>query len=644
MKLEDKPRVVISNIKPQVEEGRFATKRIIDDVVIVSADVFTDGNSAIASNLLFSRDKQDWKKVLMQPTDNDRWRGQFTVDTLGVYFFMLQAWIDHFASWLQDLTKKYNAGIDIKIEIEIGIKLLEKMSLKNQSVIKEFLIKIKKAKSLEEQFNLAKDEKFSLLMRDSSFYEQREIQQSKIFSIIVDPPKARFSTWYELFPRSCSSKPNQHGTFKDCEKFLPEIARMGFDVLYLPPIHPIGYSKRKGHWNQLEASVDDPGSPWAIGSAEGGHKSTHPLLGSIKDFENLVLHAKQLGIDIALDIAFQCSPDHPYLKEHPNWFQYRPDGVIQYAENPPKKYEDIVPFNFDTQDWKTLWIELRDIFLYWIDKGVHIFRVDNPHTKPFHFWEWIISTIKQKFPEIIFLSEAFTRPKVMYWLSKLGFTQSYTYFTWRHTKQELTDYFTEIALSDTIEYFRPSLWTNTPDILSQELQQGGRPAFISRFILAATLSSNYGMYAPAYELMEREAFPETEEYLNSEKYQLRHWNFKTDDNLKSLIKQMNTLRKNTPALQYTSNLKFLEIDNDQILYYGKFHPNHALLILINLDSFHPQTGRLKIPLTELEFCQKGSYQVYDALRDRHVIWEGDTQEITLDLCMPAAIFCIRLLA
>jgi len=645
MNLEKKPRIVISNVNPQVEEGRFAIKRMIGDAVVVSADIFTDGYSAVAASLLFSHNKQEWKEVPLQATDNDRWIGQFLVETLGECFFVLHAWIDHFTTWQQDLIKKYNAGINIKTEIEIGIKLLEKMHPKNQRVSKaatqEFLIEIKKAKNVEEQFRLATSENLTLFMRDSSFYEPQEIQKSKIFSVMVDPPKAGFSTWYELFPRSCSAKPNIHGTFKDCERFLPEIARMGFDVLYFPPIHPIGYSKRKGPRNQLEVHVNDPGSPWAIGSPEGGHKSIHPQLGLIKDFEHLVSYAKQLGINIALDIAFQCSPDHPYLEEHPSWFQWRPDGMIQYAENPPKKYEDIVPFNFDTQDWKALWIELRSVFLYWIEKGVYIFRVDNPHTKPFHFWEWIISTIKKDYPEVIFLSEAFTRPKVMYWLSKLGFTQSYTYFTWRHTKRELTDYFTEITLSDTVEYFRPNLWTNTPDILSEELQKGGRPAFISRFILAATLSSNYGMYAPAYELLEREAIPETEEYLNSEKYQLRHWNFETDDNLKSLIKQINTLRRNFPALQRTSNLKFLEIDNDHILYYGKFHHHQTLLILINLDFFHSQTGRLKIPLTELGFYQNDSYQIYNALIDRYDIWKGETQEITLDLSMPAAILCIQ---
>jgi starch synthase (maltosyl-transferring) len=640
---EGRQRAVISNVKPQLEEGLFAIKRIIDDEVVISADILTDGHSLVAANLLFRFDEEKkWRELPMKYVDNDRWSGQFRVETLGVYFYTLHAWVDYFTSWQQDILKKFKAGMSIKNELEMGIGILEKsLDHKKQAEIKRFLTEIKKATSDEQQVKFATDERLSFLMRERYPNKQWVTEMSKRLSIVVDPPKARFSTWYEIFPRSVSSEPSKHGTFKDCQHLLPEIAKMGFDVLYFPPIHPIGYSKRKGKRNQLEASASDPGSPWAIGSHEGGHHSIHPQLGSIEDLEYLIVDAKKLGIDIALDIALQCSLDHPYIKEHPDWFCWRPDGTIQYAENPPKKYEDIVPFYFETEDWQALWKELRSIFLYWIKKGVRIFRVDNPHTKPFSFWEWLITTIKRDYPDVIFLSEAFTRPKIMYWLSKLGFTQSYTYFTWRHTKRELTHYLTEIMLSEMSEFFRPNLWTNTPDILTEELQRGGRPIFISRLMLAATLSSNYGIYAPAFELMEQEALQGTEEYLHSEKYQLRYWNQDTDKSLKSIITRINTLRKKYSALQYTSNLKFLDIDNDQILYYGKFHQDQALLILVNLDPFHSQSGTLKIPWDELGFYQKGSYQAHELLLDRYSIWEGEFQTITLDLQMPVCIFSIQ---
>lgn len=642
---EGRLRAVISNVSPQVEEGRFAIKRVIGDEIPVSADIFTDGHSSVAANLLFRHhEKEKWQDAPMKLETNDRWSGQFKVEKLGVYFYKIEAWVDYFKSWQQDVAKKFKVGMSVKTEMDIGIHLMEEaLHRKKQPDIKRFLTAIKRAESEEQQIKWATDEQLSALMRDRYPNNKWKTEMSQAFRIIVDPPKARFSTWYEIFPRSFSPVPGKHGTFKDCHLLLPSIIAMGFDVLYFPPIHPIGYNKRRGKRNQPEASEQDPGSPWAIGSREGGHKSLHPELGSLRDFEELIAKARELGIDIAMDIALQCSVDHPYLKEHPDWFWWRSDGTIQHAENPPKKYEDIVPFYFETKDWKALWEELRSIFLYWIEKGIRIFRVDNPHTKPFPFWEWAITTIKQKHPDVIFLSEAFTRPKVMYWLSKLGFTQSYTYFTWRHTKQELTDYFTEIVLSPVAEYFRPNLWTNTPDILTEELQRGERPIFISRLILAATLSSNYGMYAPAFELMECEAIPGTEEYLNSEKYQLRYWEQEDDKTLRSLITHVNKIRQKYEALQRTSNLKFLEIDNDQILYYGKFslHPMYGLLILVNLDASNAQSGTFKLPLNELGLSSKGSYRVQELLLNRSYIWEGERQNITLDPHMPAAIFLIQ---
>lgn len=639
---EGRLRVAISNVAPQVDEGRFSIKRIIGDSVIVKGDIFSDSHSAIAANLLFhSSQQKNWREVPMKYEGNDSWTAKFFVEALGVYFYTIQAWVDYFKSWQLDIEKKFKLRMTIKEDLQIGIDFLEEaISKKNHEEIQQFLEAIKKAKNEEEQVAWITDNRLSLLMRDRYPNKQWVTKASQVFSVIVDPPKARFSTWYEIFPRSFGSSSNEHGTFKDCYELLPKISKMGFDVLYFPPIHPIGYSKRKGKKNQAKALEGDPGSPWAVGSHEGGHQSIHPQLGSIEDFEELLLKAKEYGIDIALDIALQCSVDHPYLKEHPDWFWWRSDGTIQYAENPPKKYEDIVPFYFETKDWKALWNELRAIFLYWIQKGVRIFRVDNPHTKPFVFWEWLITTIKEDYPDVIFLSEAFTRPKVMYWLSKLGFTQSYTYFTWRHTKQELTDYLREIVLGKVSEYFRPNFWTNTPDILTEELQRGGKAVFMSRLILAATLSSNYGMYAPAFELMEREALPGSEEYLRSEKYELREWDWE-QENLIAIITKINQIRKNHPALQHTSNLQFFEIDNEQILYYGKFLEDEAFLIFVNLDPFHEQSGNLEVPLEKLNLQKKGSYKVHELLLDQHYIWEGEIQRLTLNLEMPACIFQVE---
>lgn len=645
MKLDkERVRAAITRVLPQVEEGRFPIKRIIGDEITISADIFTDSHHLVAANLLFQHEKEnDWQEVAMTKGLNDSWKGSFFAEKLGLYFFTLHAWVDDFATWQQEIIKKINAGLAIKGEIEWGIRFLEQSTaLEDLADIQSFIKAIKKSKNETQQAQWAIATELSLLMRDRFPNKQWITQWDKEIPIVVDPPKARFSSWYEMFPRSLASDGSSHGTFKDCQQLLPEIAEMGFNVLYFPPIHPIGYSKRKGKSNELKAGPDDPGSPWAIGSHEGGHRSIHPQLGTFADFDDLVSSARSWNIDIALDIALQCSPDHPYIKEHPEWFCWRPDGTIQYAENPPKKYEDIVPFYFETKDWKALWKELRRIFLFWIKKGVKIFRIDNPHTKPFAFWEWIISSIKKDYPDVLFLCEAFTRPQVMDWLSKLGFSQSYTYFTWRHTKQELTEYLTEIVLTDKRDYFRPNLWTNTPDILTEELQQGGKAVFMSRLVLAATLSSNYGMYAPAFELMESKAKYGTEDYLLSEKYQFVQWNYE-QENLKNFITQINQIRNHLDSLQHTSNLKFLEIDNDQILYYGKFSQelNSNCLVLVNLNPFHSQSGKFKIPLNDLSLIKKGSYTVHELLLNHFYIWEGEFQTITLDPQMPASIFVIQ---
>jgi starch synthase (maltosyl-transferring) len=460
----------------------------------------------------------------------------------------------------------------------------------------------------------------------------------------VDRGKALFSTWYELFPRSCSKDPNRHGTFEDCERLLPEIATMGFDILYLPPLHPIGRVNRKGRNNVLENNPDDVGSPWAIGSKEGGHKAVHPQLGALGDFERLIVKAKDHGIEVAMDLAFQCSPDHPYMKEHPEWFRWRPDGTVQFAENPPKRYEDIIPLNFETEKWQELWEELKSIVLFWIEKGVRIFRVDNPHTKPFSFWEWLIKEIKEKYPDVIFLSEAFTRPTVMYRLAKLGFTQSYTYFSWRNTKRELMEYLTELSKTEGREYFRPNFWPNTPDILPEYLQYGGRPAFMIRLVLAATLSSSYGIYGPAFELCINEALSGKEEYLHSEKYEIKHWDRESPGHLRDFIARVNRIRKENVALQTTWNLRFYEVDNDALLFYGKatHDLSNIILMVVNLDPFHTQNGWVRVPIEELGLDAHQPYLVHDLLSDDKYIWQGETNYVELNpQVLPANIFRVR---
>ncbi|MGE3806009.1 MAG: alpha-amylase family glycosyl hydrolase, partial [Gemmataceae bacterium] len=463
--------------------------------------------------------------------------------------------------------------------------------------------------------------------------------------VVVDPVKARFSTWYEMFPRSTAPEPGRHGTFRDCEARLPYIANMGFDVLYLPPIHPVGIAFRKGKNNAVTAQPDDVGSPWGIGGKEGGHKAIHPALGSLADFHGLVKKAKGHGIDIALDVAFQCSPDHPYVKQHPEWFIQRPDGTIQYAENPPKKYQDIYPINFESENWRALWEELKSIFDYWIELGVTIFRVDNPHTKSFRFWEWCIGEIKQQHPETIFLAEAFTRPKVMYRLAKLGYNQSYTYFTWRNTKWELEEYFTQLTQSEVKEYFRPNLWPNTPDILHEYLQHGGRPAFHIRLVLAATLGANYGIYGPAFELganTPRE--PGSEEYRDSEKYEIKRWNLDSPDSLRDVIGRVNRIRKDNPALHTDRTLLFHHVSNDNLICYSKSDPRNGNLIVtvVNLDPYRSQAGMVDLPLEKLGVDPNQPYQVHDLLSDSRYAWHGGTNYVELNpFIVPAHIFRIR---
>ncbi len=577
-------RVIIENITPQVDCGRFAAKRVLGDTVVVEADVFTDGHDKVRCMLLHRAESEtEWQETPMTALGNDRWRASFVPKDIGPYRYTVKAWLEPLLAWQREAS----TGPDPALTL----------------------------------------------------------QHEPALTVFVDRKRAGYSTWYEFFPRSASSRPGVHGTFADCEARLPHVAAMGFDVVYLPPIHPIGEAFRKGANNSLTPAEGEPGSPWAIGGAGGGHKSIHPELGTLEDFRRLLARANGLGIEIALDIAFQASPDHPYVKEHPEWFLHRPDGTIQYAENPPKKYQDIYPFHFEGEAWQTLWVELKSVVEYWIAQGVRIFRVDNPHTKPFAMWEWLIGEVRRARPDIIFLAEAFTRPKVMYRLAKLGFSQSYTYFSWRNGKRELTDYFTELARPPVSDFFRPNLWPNTPDILTEYLQFGGRPAFVARLVLAATLGASYGIYGPAFELMEHlPRDPGSEEYLDSEKYQLRHWDLERTDSLRDLIARVNRIRHDNPALHSDRNLRFHDIDNEALIAYSKSTDDgtDSVLTIVNVDPHHAQSGWLSLDLSALGIPADLPFQAHDLLTGARFLWKGARNYVALDPgSAPAHIFRIR---
>ncbi len=586
----------------------------------------------------------------MEAQPNDRWQGEFTVPVQGRYLYTLQAWIDRFQSWSRDLEKKFEAAQDIAVDMMAGLQLIEataaRASGKDKSALTAAAGDIRRLAVTDLPGAVEKatsPELKGLMIRNAD--RRRATTYGRELAVIVDREKARFSAWYEMFPRSSSPQPGRPGTLRDCINRLDYVAGMGFDVLYLPPIHPIGRVNRKGKNNAEKALPDDVGSPWAIGAGEGGHKSIDPRLGTLEDFRQLVARARQLGLEVALDLAYQCAPDHPYVKEHKDWFRIRPDGSVQYAENPPKKYQDIYPFDFETEKRQQLWEELRSVVLYWIEQGVRIFRVDNPHTKPFDFWEWLISDIKDRYPDVLFLAEAFTRPKVMYELAKLGFTQSYTYFAWRNAKGELTQYFREITQTDVNEYFRANLWINTPDILTDFLQQGGRPAFSLRLVLAATLGANYGIYGPVFELGENRAVrPGSEEYLDSEKYQLRTWDLHSPNSLAGLIARVNQVRRENPALQADLSLSFHAVDNEQIIAYSKLSEDllNIVVVVVNLDPQRTQSGMVELPLDLFHLESGQPYQMHDLLTDAKYVWRGPRNYVELNpQKLPAHIFCIR---
>jgi starch synthase (maltosyl-transferring) len=642
--LQEKQRVIIANVLPQIKDMNNPAKGAVNEEVSISADIFADGHDELFASVLVKHStERKWIEYQMEFQSNDRCIFNFIPGKTGRYQFKIQGWVNHFITWQKGLIKKFNAQQPLEIEMQIGVQLveqlLESVPKKERSLLKQWCEALANEEQMEKALRLALNEQVTALMQ-----KHRDADQVRVYpetlEIDVDRRKAAFSTWYELFPRSASGKENMHGTFKDVKKLLPRIAAMGFDVLYLPPIHPIGKLKRKGKNNSLEATVNDPGSPWAIGNESGGHKSIHPELGTIKDFTALIKAANESGIELAMDIAFQCAPDHPYVKQYPQWFKWRPDGTVQCAENPPKRYEDILPFNFETEDWQNLWQELKSIIDFWIKHGIFIFRIDNPHTKSFTFWEWLITSVKKEYPDVLFLAEAFTRPRIMEHLAKIGFTQSYTYFTWRTTKLEIENYLKELTSPEMRSYFRPNFWPNTPDILPSELVHGGENMHIIRLLLAATLCSNYGLYGPVYEFAIAEASHGKEEYYNNEKYEIKNWDWNRETRVSEIITLVNTIRRENLALQTTWNIQFIDASNEKIICFLKtdFKTNNYLIVVINLDPYHTQSAIVNVPVKQLGLLSDASYSVKDLLSQDTYEWQGEQNYVELNpFKMPAHI-------
>ncbi|MBI2526433.1 MAG: alpha-1,4-glucan--maltose-1-phosphate maltosyltransferase [Candidatus Rokubacteria bacterium] len=628
--------IVIEHVQPAVDDGRYPCKREVGDHLEVSADIFKEGHDVLEAVVLYrSSEEPGWSEVPMRPLDNDRWSGHFPLERNTRYLFTVEAWTDVFGSWVEEMGRRLAGG-----QTDLGSELLEGRELMRQAAARAPAADAAPLRLALERYDTlaAQAERLDLLLdpglrRAVSRAQARKdrTRHDRALEVVVDRVRARWGAWYELFPRSQGTIPGRHGTFDDCVQRLPDIQRMGFDVVYLTPIHPIGRTHRKGRNNSLVADPADPGSPWAIGGPEGGHTAVHKELGTLDDFRRFLKAARGLGIEIAMDFAIQCSPDHPWVQEHPEWFYQRPDGTIKHAENPPKKYQDIYPVNFSCEAWESLWEELRRVVLCWVEQGVRIFRVDNPHTKPLDFWRWLIREVQDRHPDVVFLAEAFTRPKVMKALGKAGFTQSYTFFTWRNFKEELAEYFEELTRSEMAEYFRGNLFCNTPDILPEILQRGGPPAFKMRAALAATLSPLWGIYS-GYELCEAAAVPGTEEYLDSEKYEIRVRDWDRPGHIKDYIAQLNRIRRENPALHGDRNLRFYEADSPHILFYGKMTEtrDNVVLVAVNLDPFAAHEATLHLPLDDLGFAPEETYELHDLLSDSRQLCRGPRQTVTLD--------------
>ena len=633
--LSEPPRVVIEQVTPIVDGGRYPVKRPQGSQVHVGTNIFRDGHDLIAARIVYlPPGEPEWRSApLTYEFNPDRWFGTFRVERLGRWNFGVEAWPDHFGTWRSEFQKRLKAGQDIRPELLVGALLLERYALLLRGDIARRVRTLTKIMT-DEKATL--DERIAAALAEelaAEVYgplEANELTRSPLYELMVDRPEASFAAWYELFPRSQGTVPGVHGTFADAARRLPEIAALGFDVIYLPPIHPIGRTHRKGRNNSPTAQPGDVGSPWGIGGEEGGHMAVHPELGTLQDFGNFVRSAKELGLEIALDFALQCSPDHPWVKEHPDWFFVRPDGTIRYAENPPKKYEDIYPINFWCKDRERLWNACRDVLLFWAERGVRTFRVDNPHTKPFAFWEWVLREVQVRYPDTVFLSESFTRPNRMKALAKLGFNQSYTYFTWKNTAQELRDYFNELAHTDMVEYYRPNCFANTPDILHEYLQHGGRAGFRVRLALAATLGPLYGIYS-GFELCEGDAVhPGSEEYKDSEKYEIRVRDWNAPGNIKQDIARLNRIRRENRALQTLENVEFVASDYDGILAYRRHAPGNELLVIVNLDPHAVHESMIDVPIDKLGIGPSDPYEVNDLLNGLKYTWKGRKNYVKLD--------------
>lgn len=655
---EGRARVVIESVHPTVDGGRFAAKRIAGDTVTISADAFLDGHDHMVLLAEVWRPGNETPfRIRMHDQGNDHWTADVALDVIGRWTFRLVGYADHLSTWRHDTVTKLEAGVDVRVELEAGALLVEEAAaLRTRTDValldRRTEVLVGRLRALSKQADAHADalaylEDAEVIEALEHLTPERWATTTRSYHLTVDRPLARFSTWYELFPRSASPDPGRHGTLADVATQLDELAALGIDVLYLPPIHPIGFTQRKGRNGATQAAPDDPGSPWGIGNAAGGHDAVHPELGTYDDVVALAAAARERGIELALDIAWQCSPDHPWVKQHPSWFRWRPDGTVQYAENPPKKYQDIFPLNFESEDWEALWHELDRVVRHWVAAGVTVFRVDNPHTKTFTFWEWLITRVKTDHPEVLFLSEAFTRPRVMHRLAKLGFSQSYTYFTWRTTAEELRDYLTELTSPPGNEYFRPNLWPNTPDILHEYLQHGGRAAFITRLVLAGGLGTNYGIYGPPFELCigtPRE--PGSEEYLDSEKFQVRHWGDEVHQphSIRPLIARLNRARRQHVALQRDEGLTFHPMDNPALLCWSKAEPPRSdgrardvVLAVVNLDPHGAQHGHVELDMAALGLDPYGGpFEVEDllsaddALLRARYTWDGARTWVRLD--------------
>jgi starch synthase (maltosyl-transferring) len=643
-------RIVITAVAPELDGGRYPVKRVVGDTFTVRATIFRDGHDKLSAVLRYRvADGDDWREVPLTCINPglDLWTAQFPLPRVGAYRYTIEAWTDVFGSWRYELQKKAEAGADVTSELLEGIHLIEQAAQRaddgDRAALRAAADAINAVAEQQQAVALALSERLADLMarhpdRTTATHLGREL------TVVVDREIARFAAWYEFFPRSQGTEPGQSGTFRDCIRRLPDIAAMGFDVVYLPPIHPIGHAFRKGKNNSLTPGPDEPGSPWAIGNDQGGHTAVEPSLGTLEDFDAFVAAAKDLGIEVALDFAIQCSPDHPWVKEHPEWFSHRPDGTIKYAENPPKKYQDIYPINFDSDAWPSLWEELKNVLLFWIGHGVTTFRVDNPHTKPVPFWEWVIAEVQKQHPGVVFLAEAFTRPPMMKTLAKVGFTQSYTYFTWRNARNEIIEYLEELTQTEMAEYYRGNFFANTPDILHAYLVRGGKPAFRVRLLLAATLSSVYGIYS-GFEFAENVPLREgSEEYLDSEKYEIKVRDWDAPGNLKAEIALINRARRANPALQLYDNLRFHVTENPDLLAYSKATPDNAnrVIVIANLNPYRDQYGHVMLDLKALGLGEREPFKVQDAYTGQVFQWQGNRPWVRIDPAVaPGHLLIVR---